>query len=193
MTPTHPRPAPAGAPTPRSDGWRGRRRRGGGDAVAASVLMALRPPVEAILTGALRRLARRRPDLFDRLGACRRADIVVAPTDFPVSFRLRPDGARGAVRVARRDDAAPCAARITGPLLTLLDLFDGGGDADSAFFSRRIRIEGDTAAVVALHNTLEAGELTLADLLGLPPSLARPVNAGLAHGLTRLRAWSAAA
>ena len=70
---------------------------------------------------------------------------------------------------------------------------DGGGDADSAFFTRRIRIEGDTAAVVALHNTLEAGELTLADLLGLPAALGRPVNAGLTRGLARLRPRGAAA
>ena len=40
-------------------------------------------------------------------------------------------------------------------------------DADSAFFSRAIRVSGDIEAVMALHNTLEAAELTLADLLGL--------------------------
>ena len=44
----------------------------------------------------------------------------------------------------------------------LLLLFDGGCDADAAFLSRAIRITGDTAAVMALHNSPEAAELTLA-------------------------------
>ena len=60
------------------------------------------------------------------------------------------------------------SARISGPLLTLLALFDGRGDADGAFFQRRIDVDGDTAAILALHNALEASELTMADILGLP-------------------------
>lgn len=167
--------------------WRGRPAAAGGR--AADAMMALRAPVELALTASLRRTARARPELFERLGEARTAAFVVAPSDFPVCFRLRPDGARGEVRVTRRDDPAPCAARISGPLLTLLALFDGAGDADSAFFGRSVRIEGDTGAVVALHNTLEAAELTLADLIGAPPALRDRVNAGLAAGLSRLRAF----
>ena len=60
------------------------------------------------------------------------------------------------------------SARISGPLLTLLALFDGRGDADGAFFQRCIDVDGDTAAILALHNALEASELTMADILGLP-------------------------
>jgi predicted lipid carrier protein YhbT len=63
------------------------------------------------------------------------------------------------------------SARISGPLLTLLALFDGRGDADGAFFQRRIDVDGDTAAILALHNALEASELTMADILGLPRRL----------------------
>jgi predicted lipid carrier protein YhbT len=69
----------------------------------------------------------------------------------------------------------------------LLALFDGRCDADSAFFSRRIRVDGDTRAVVALHNTLEAAELTLADLLGVGPPFRDRLNAGLAGALGRVR------
>lgn len=158
-------------------GWRDGR--GAGADLATGVLMLMRPPVEALLSRALRRIARRRPEVFDRLGPWRDAEVVVAPSDFPVCFRLRPDGVRGTVRVIRHDDPAPSAARIRGPLTTLLDLFDGDGDADSAFFSRRIRIEGDTAAVVALHNSLEAAGLSLADILGFGPRLRGPVDRGL--------------
>ena len=55
--------------------------------------------------------------------------------------------------------------------LTLLALFDGRGDADGAFFQRHIDVDGDTAAILALHNALEASELTMADILGLPRRL----------------------
>lgn len=171
-------------------GWRSRsflRAASARDEAATGVLMALRDPVERVLTLALRRVARRRPDVFERLGEAGDVIFIVAPTDFPVAFRLRPGGGSGDVRVVRDDDAAPHAARISGPLLTLLALFDGRCDADSAFFSRRIRVDGDTRAVVALHNTLEAAELTLADLLGVGPPFRDRLNAGLAGALNRLR------
>lgn len=177
-------------------GWRSRglRRPGaGGRDAATGVLMALRDPVERLLTLALRRVARRRPDVFDRLGEAGDVVFIVAPTDLPVAFRLRPGGGAGDVRVIRANDETPRGARISGPLLTLLALFDGRCDADSAFFSRVIRIDGDTRAVVALHNTLEAAELTLADLLGVGPPFRDRLNAGLASALDRLRPATAGA
>ncbi|WP_332638908.1 ubiquinone anaerobic biosynthesis accessory factor UbiT [Brevundimonas sp.] len=171
-------------------GWRSRSSRratSGRGGAATGVLMALRDPVERLLTLALRRVARRRPDVFERLGEAGDVIFIVAPTDFPVAFRLRPGRGSGDVRVVRDDGTAPHAARISGPLVTLLALFDGRCDADSAFFSRCIRVDGDTRAVVALHNTLEAAELTLADLLGVGPPFRDRLNAGLARTLGRLR------
>jgi len=133
------------------------------------LLYRTRRPVEILLTASLRSVARRQPDAFDRLGAVRKAAIRIMPDDLPVAFDMRPDGAAGSIRVVRPDsDAAGASARISGPLLTLLALFDGRGDADGAFFQRRIDVDGDTAAILALHNALEASELTMADILGLP-------------------------
>ncbi len=172
--------------------WRGRTRRSGGGA-AADLLMAFRAAPERVLTAAVRGVAGRRPEVFDRLGDARRADFVIAPTDFPVAFRLRPDGRAGEVRVVRREDPEPCAARITGPLVLLLSLLDGSADADAAFFSRRVRIEGDTDATVALHNTLEAAELGLVDLLGVRPPLREPLTRGAAAALAVLRRHTRAA
>jgi predicted lipid carrier protein YhbT len=153
---------------------------------AADALMLLRRPVEHLLTFALRRAGRRRPDIFERLGEAGEGAFLIVPTDFPVAFRLRPGPGAGRVEVVRSDDRAPRAARISGPITTLLALFDGRADADAAFFSRQIRIDGDTHAVVALHNTLEAAELTLADLLGVDPPLRDPLNAALCRGLDRV-------
>ncbi len=163
-----------------------RRRDRVADRGAADVLMALRRPVESLLSVALRRVARQRPDVFERLGSFQDASFVLAPDELPVAFRLAPRGTSGTVRVARRADPAPCTARIAGPLASLLGLFDGSIDADAAFFSRSIRVEGDIQAVMALHNTLEAAELTLADLLGLAPPASELANAGLRLVLRRV-------
>lgn len=128
-----------------------------------------RRPAEILLTASLRSVARRQPEAFDRLGPVRHATIRISPVDLPVAFEMRPDGMAGSIRVVRPDsDAGAASARINGPLLTLLALFDGRGDADGAFFQRRIDVDGDTAAILALHNALEASELTMADILGLP-------------------------
>lgn len=148
--------------------------------LAGVAMVRLGDPVQAVLTGALRRLGRERPELFERLGPFRRAGIVISPTDLPVAFRLVPDGVRGMVRVVRKDDPAPRAAEISAPLAVLLSLLDGGTDADSAFFSRRVRVQGGTETVIALHNALEAAELTPADVLGLPGPIRSHVNANIA-------------
>lgn len=154
--------------------------------------MALRGPVEQVLTTGLRRVARRRPEIFDRLGAFRTAVFVLAPDDWPVVFELAPCGTLGVVRVARTASPA-VAARICGPLSDLLALVEGSIDADAAFFSRAIRVEGDVEAVMSLHNALDAAELTPADLLGLGAPFSALANAGVTQLLRRCRAQRASA
>jgi len=150
------------------------------------MLMALRRPVEQVLTGGLRQVARRRPEIFERLGAYQEARFILAPEDWPVVFQLSPRGASGTVRVARATAPMAATARVSGRLSALLGLFDGSVDADAAFFSRSIKVEGDIGAVMALHNALEAAELTVADLLGLAAPASTLANAGLAFWLGRL-------
>lgn len=162
---------------------RERRARAFGEALAASCL-----PVGLLLSAALRRVARRNPPVFERLGAFQRAAFLIVPDESPVAFRLEPDPRRGRVTVVPRHDAAPVTARIVGPLAELLSLFDGSQDADSAFFARTIAVEGDTSAVLALHNTLEAAELSLSDLLGACDFVRAPVDRALARLLRAARA-----
>jgi|TARA_R110002124_G_scaffold60465_8_gene165836 predicted lipid carrier protein YhbT len=155
-------------------------RRPASDRPWTDVLYRARRPVEILLTASLRSIARRQPEAFDRLGQVRHATIRISPVDLPVAFEMRPDGESGSIRVVRpNDDAGDTSARISGPLLTLLAVFDGRGDADGAFFQRCIDVEGDTAAVLALHNALEASELTMADILGLSRRLDPPLQAML--------------
>lgn len=155
--------------------------------LAAEVLVRLGGPVGAALTGAMRRLGRERPEVFERLGDFRGAEILLSPADLPVAFAMIPDGNRGTVKVVRKGGRRSCAAEISAPLGTLLSLMEGCADADSAFFARRVRVSGDTGAAVALHNTLEAAGLTAADLLGLPHATRPRANALIAAAVGRLR------
>lgn len=154
------------------------------DSVLADAMIALRGPVEALLTLSLRSLARRCPGAFGRLGDYRVSTYLLCPTDMAVAFALAPNSTHGSVRVVRRGAPGPYVARVSAPLVDLLALFDGSLDADAAFFARAIQVEGDVAAVMALHNALESADLRLVDLLPLPAGHAA-ANAILAR-LVRL-------
>ena len=45
----------------------------------------------------------------------------------------------------------------------LLDLLEGRVDGDTVFFSRDLKITGDTAAIVALRNTLDREDLDVSE------------------------------
>lgn len=144
--------------------WRGAARpTGRRDSLATLALMAGRGPVEAALGSAMRGLARARPAVFERLGEAKTATFVIAPADLPIVFRLEPDGEASRVRVRPPGESGGDVV-IRGRLAVLLRLFDGGRDADAAFFAREISVTGDTAAVMALHNALEAADLNLLEL-----------------------------
>ncbi|HEX5380043.1 MAG TPA: SCP2 sterol-binding domain-containing protein [Phenylobacterium sp.] len=141
---------------------------GHADGPLAEILFLLRGPVEVLLTRATRRLSRLHPDAFARLGPFQGSTFRIAPTDFPVAFDLSPHPVHGRVSVVRPGAAHCGVARMSAPLADLLALFDGSLDADAAFFSRSIQVEGDIGAAMALHNALESAELRLSDLLALP-------------------------
>lgn len=81
-------------------------------------------------------------------------------------LRLRPVPSEG----KRAADA-----RVTGPLTALLDVATGVVDGDALFFSRELQIEGDTALIVALRNAFDDAHLDLAELIGPPEPLRRPL------------------
>lgn len=152
----------------------------------ADAMLGLRGPVEAVLTHALRRLAQLRPQVFERLGPHLGSTFRIAPTDLPVAFDLTPCLSRGTVRIVSKTAPGGHVARIAASLADLLALFDGSLDADAAFFTRTLQVEGDIAAVMALHNALEAADLRLVDLAPLRVGGAR-LNRLLERVLRRAR------
>lgn len=138
-----------------------------------------RLPLAVLLTQAVRRVVRHRPDLIERLGATARVPIAVIPSDLPFAFRIVLDGERARVDVCGAGDTDDAVARISGPLLVLLGLLDGTYDGDAVFFSRDLVIAGDTEHVLALRNTLEEADLSAAEFAGFSGSPAAFVNRGV--------------
>lgn len=136
--------------------------------------LAVRGPVEWSLSAALHGVTARKPDLLDRLGGFAERRFIIAPDRLPIAFEVQPSDR---VRVRRRRDTADACAIVRGPLSSLLGVLLGASDADAAFFSRKVVIEGDTAAAVALHNTLEAADLKPSDFLPRPPGWDRLARA----------------
>lgn len=144
-------------------------------------------PLGPFLTLSLRSLARRRPQVFERLGEHRRACYLIDPTDLPFAFSVIPDGAAAVVRVAFRSRETPSDVVIRGPILVLLGILEGTLDGDALFFHRAISVTGKTEAVVALRNAIEDAELRPSDLLGLTGALGRLADTGILGGLDLAR------
>ncbi|MFV0408646.1 MAG: SCP2 domain-containing protein [Paracoccus sp. (in: a-proteobacteria)] len=104
-------------------------------------------------------VAKAHPAMFRRMGEYARSRFEIDPTDLPFTILIEPRGGEPAVSLSRRRQ--DCDARIAGPLAALLGLVHGAYDGDALFFSRDLVIEGDTAAVLALRNAIDAAEIDL--------------------------------
>ncbi len=130
------------------------------------------PLLAPALRLAMCRIVRAAPALGRDLAALPRARVLIAPTDLRRRFLLRLGD--GPPRLATAPARIRADASIRGRLADLLALASGECDSDALFFSRALAITGDTAPVVALHNTLERHGADLFALLAGP--LAAPAR-----------------
>ena len=100
-------------------------------------------------------VAEERPELFNRLGGHVGKRFLIDPTDLPFVLLLTPEPERPQLTAHRRSERPAHDAGIAGSFFNLLDLIDGSLDGDALFFSRDLRVSGDTGAVVALRNALD--------------------------------------
>jgi O2-independent ubiquinone biosynthesis accessory factor UbiT len=119
----------------------------------------LRPVPLALLQPMFSRIAshvaQSRPELFARLGAHAGKRFLIDPIDLPFVLVLTPRADLPLLTVHRRHAHPPYDAGIAGTLSNLLEMIDGSVDGDALFFSRALRVTGDTEAVVALRNALD--------------------------------------
>lgn len=118
----------------------------------APVPLALLQP---ILSRIARHVAQSRPELFDRLGPHAGKRFLIDPTDLPFVMVLTPERELPRMTAHRRYEKPAHDAAIAGTFLTLLEMIDGSLDGDAVFFSRDLKVSGDTEAVVALRNALD--------------------------------------
>lgn len=141
--------------------------------------IVLRPvPVsvyDPILARVSQMIARKHPNLFKRLGDYACKTFLIEFTNLPFVMVLRPDPARVEMKAYRSADGIAWDAKITGSFLHLLRLLDGKIDGDAIFFSRDLKVEGETEAIVRLRNALDDVEGSIAndvaDFFGPPGRL----------------------
>lgn len=140
-------------------------------------------PLGQALTFAVRRFARLKPGIFERLGDYGRCSFLIAPTDLDIAFVVVPDGPRSEVRTLTGGRTTEADVTVKGPLLVLLGLLDGTFDGDALFFNRTIAVSGRTDALVALRNAIEDAELKPSDFVGLRGQIAAVLDRFVFRGL----------
>jgi predicted lipid carrier protein YhbT len=152
--------------------------------------MHVTPPfVLARAVGALLRgMERAHPKLFQNLARLKPSIVHVDPADLPHRFELKYGGdEKPAVRILEKTGEGAADATIKGNLDILLNLLEGRIDGDALFFTRGLVITGDTAAIVALRNTLDREEIDLfSDITGMFGPFAKPAGRALS-ALGRVR------
>ena len=134
-------------------------------------------PLQPILARIVATVARRHPELFERLGTACTKRFLIDPSNLPFVLLLQPDPDRPQLRAQRRDRPVPHDVRIAGSFLTLLRMIDSQTDSDALFFNRDLAVTGDTEAMVALRNALDDMDTTLADDVAAAfGPLSRPVR-----------------
>jgi O2-independent ubiquinone biosynthesis accessory factor UbiT len=111
--------------------------------------------LQPLFTRIASHVAQSRPELFARLGPHAGKRFLIDPIDLPFVLVLTPEPELPRMSVHRRAERPAHDARIAGSFFNLLDMIDGSLDGDALFFSRELRVSGDTEAVVALRNALD--------------------------------------
>jgi len=134
--------------------------------------LAMRPlplaGLQPLLALSARLIERRHHEVIERLSAYGETRFIIAPTELP--FRLLLVLNSGGLELTAFDKTVGdgeedhhVAARIEGPLLSLIRLLEGKEDGDALFFSRELTVIGNMEAVVALKNAVDGAEIDLVE------------------------------
>lgn len=159
-----------------------------------SPVMLLRAALNALppallrpsLAASMHVMRRQHAPLFRRLMQLPPATILFDPLDVPHCFLLTI--APQAVRLDLATSSQTASARISGELSALIDLLEGRIDSDTLFFSRAVRVTGDTAAAVGFRNVLDGESINLlGDVLRMTGLLATPARRAVLALDTQIR------
>ncbi len=120
-------------------------------------------PLQPVLARIVKTIVRRQPGLFARLGPGTKKKFLIDPTNLPIVFLLEPDPQNPKLTAIDRRKDIERDVYIGGTFMTLLRMIDSQTDSDALFFSRDLKVSGDSEAMVALRNALDDMDSTLAD------------------------------
>ncbi len=111
-----------------------------------------------VMTGRLNVL---HPCLKERLAEANGKTFVLMLSDMPFHALLAVTHGRLGLTLLAKD--SPCRADVTihGDSDAFLALLEGRVDGDALFFSRDLRVEGDTEALLVLRNALDSERIDL--------------------------------
>jgi O2-independent ubiquinone biosynthesis accessory factor UbiT len=121
--------------------------------------------LQPVLNQIANHLARSHPGLFVRLESHTEKRFLIDPTDLPFVFLLEPDISKPHLKAYRRHQHVRHDACIAGRFFDLLEMIEGSLDGDALFFTRDLRVSGDTEAVVALRNALDDFDGNIVDTM----------------------------
>lgn len=121
------------------------------------------PLINLVFSRVIKEIAHNRMEIFSRLTGHHHKAFLIDISNLPFVIFLRPNPNHSELKTYRRHNAPPAEAKISGSFLTLLGMIDGRYDGDALFFSRDLRVEGDTEAVVALRNALDDMDGSIAE------------------------------
>ena len=111
--------------------------------------------LQPIFTRIASHVTQSHPWLFARLGPHAGKRFLIDPIDLPFVLVLTPKPDLPLLTAHRRYERPAHDACIGGSFFNLLDMIDGSLDGDALFFSRALRVSGNTESVVALRNALD--------------------------------------
>ncbi|MCC7260876.1 MAG: SCP2 sterol-binding domain-containing protein, partial [Alphaproteobacteria bacterium] len=118
----------------------------------------------------LRRMHRQHPGVAARLVSIAGTSFLISAAEMPYAVRLEvaPDGR---LCIPSHDISPEADVRVYGTVDGLFGMLEGERDGDALFFSRELKVEGDTEALLTLRNALDSEALHLAELLVPAPLL----------------------
>jgi predicted lipid carrier protein YhbT len=122
-------------------------------------------------------IARRRPELFARLGDHVESSFIIDVVELPFVLQLRPNPMTPELTAHRRHENIRGDTSISGPFMDLFQILDGRGDSDAMFFGGNIKVTGNTEAAVCLRYALDDLEGSVVeDLLHMGGPFFAPVH-----------------
>lgn len=116
--------------------------------------------VDKVLEHITVNLQKNHPSIIERLQIIEDKKFLISPTDLPFAIIIT-FLKNEIISVATKDENIETDVKIYGSISSLVKMLNGEVDGDALFFSRDLTIEGDTEALLALRNSMDADDINI--------------------------------